>query len=333
MRRVGIIGAGAWGTALAAATRQAGRDVIVWAYEPEVAAAINGGHENSLYLPGITLDPAIRATADAAEAAGADALLLAVPAQRVRGLCVALAPALGHRPPLVICAKGIEQGSGALMTEVVAESLPGLPVAVLSGPTFAGEVARNLPTAVTLACADAGLAETLAAALRTPRFRVYQSTDVAGAQIGGAVKNVLAIACGIVEGRQLGDNARAALITRGLAEIVRLGLAKGAQAETFLGLCGLGDITLTCNATQSRNFSLGLALGQGETLEAILGARKSVAEGVFTASSVVGLARRLGVDMPIAEAIDGILNKGAAIDETIAGLLARPFRAESPAAG
>lgn len=333
MTRVGIIGAGAWGTALAAAARQAGRDVVIWAYEPEVAAAINTNHENSLYLPGVTLDPAIRATADAAEAAGADALLLAVPAQRMRGLCVALAPALGHQPPLVICAKGIEQGSGALMTEVVAESLPGLPVAVLSGPTFAGEVARNLPTAVTLACADAGLAETLAAALRTPRFRVYQSTDVAGAQIGGAVKNVLAIACGIVEGRQLGDNARAALITRGLAEIVRLGLAKGAQAETFLGLCGLGDITLTCNATQSRNFSLGLALGQGETLEAILGARTSVAEGVFTASSVVGLARRLGVDMPIAEAIHGILNEGAAIDETIAGLLARPFRAESPAAG
>jgi glycerol-3-phosphate dehydrogenase (NAD(P)+) len=240
---------------------------------------------------------------------------------------------LGHRPALVVCAKGIEQGSGALMTEVVAETLPGLPVAVLSGPTFAGEVANDLPTAVTLACADAALAEALAAALRTPRFRIYPSADVAGAQVGGAVKNVLAIACGIVEGRALGDNARAALITRGLAEIVRLGAAKGARAETFLGLCGLGDITLTCNATQSRNFSLGLALGRGEALAAILAGRKTVAEGVFTASSVVGLARRLAVDMPIAEAIDGILNGGAAIDETIAGLLARPFRAESSAAG
>jgi glycerol-3-phosphate dehydrogenase (NAD(P)+) len=333
MRRIGIIGAGAWGTALAAAARRAGREVMLWAYEPEVADAINRTHENTLYLPGVRLDAAIRATPELAEAAAADALLLAMPAQRVRHLCKALAPSLGHRPPVVICAKGIEQKSGALMTEVVGEALPGLPFAVLSGPTFAAEVARELPTAVTLACAEPGLAETLAAALRTPRFRVYHSTDVAGAQVGGAVKNVLAIACGIVEGRRLGDNARAALITRGLAEIVRLGLAKGAEPETFLGLCGLGDITLTCNATQSRNFSLGLALGQGETLEAVLAARHSVAEGVFTASSVVGLARRLGVDMPISEAVDGILNAGADVEATIAGLLARPFKAESPAAG
>jgi glycerol-3-phosphate dehydrogenase (NAD(P)+) len=333
MRRIGIIGAGAWGTALAAAARRAGREVCLWAYEPEVATAINRTHENALYLPGVALDAAIRATSELAEAAAADALLLAMPAQRVRGLCAALAPSLGHRPPVVICAKGIEQKSGALMTEVVADALPGLPFAVLSGPTFAAEVARELPTAVTLACAEPGLAETLAAALRTPRFRVYHSADVAGAQVGGAVKNVLAIACGIVEGRGLGDNARAALITRGLAEIVRLGLAKGAEPETFLGLCGLGDITLTCNATQSRNFSLGLALGQGETLEAVLKSRHSVAEGVFTASSVVALARRLGVDMPISEAVDGILNAGANVEATIAGLLARPFKAESPAAG
>lgn len=333
MNRVGIIGAGAWGTALATAARRAGREVILWAYEREVAEAINATGENARYLPGVRLDPAIRATADAAEAAAADTLLLAMPAQRLRGLCATLAPALGPRPPAVICAKGIEQGSGALMTEVVAEALPGLPFAVLSGPTFAGEVARELPTAVTLACADAGLAETLAAALRTPRFRIYPSTDVVGAEVGGAVKNVLAIACGIVEGRALGDNARAALITRGLAEIVRLGLAKGARPETFLGLCGLGDITLTCNAQQSRNFSLGLALGRGERLEAVLGARHSVAEGVFTASSVVALARRLGVDMPISEAVDGILNHGDDIDNTIAGLLARPFKAERLAAG
>lgn len=333
MRRIGIIGAGAWGTALAAAARRAGREVCLWAFEPEVAETINRSHENTLYLPGVRLDAAIRATSDLAEAGTADALLLAMPAQRVRGLCAALAPALGHRPPVVVCAKGIEQESGALMTEAVADALPGLPCAVLSGPTFAAEVARELPTAVTLACADAGLAEALAAALRTPRFRVYHSSDVIGAQVGGAVKNVLAIACGIVEGRGLGDNARAALITRGLAEIVRLGLAKGAEPETFLGLCGLGDITLTCNAVQSRNFSLGLALGRGERLEAVLGARHSVAEGVFTASSVVGLARRLGVDMPIAEAVDGILNGGADVDRTIAGLLARPFKAEAPAAG
>lgn len=333
MRRIGVIGAGAWGTALAAAARRAGRDVILWAYEPEVAAGINRDHENALYLPGVRLDPAIRATTELPEAATADALLLAMPAQKVRGLCAALAPTATHRPPLVICAKGIEQKSGALMSEVVEDALPGLPFAVLSGPTFAAEVARELPTAVTLACAEPGLAETLAAALRTPRFRVYHSTDVAGAQVGGAVKNVLAIACGIVEGRGLGDNARAALITRGLAEIVRLGVAKGAEPETFLGLCGLGDITLTCNATQSRNFSLGLALGRGERLEAVLAARHSVAEGVYTASSVTALARRLGVDMPISEAVDGILNGGADVDQTIAGLLARPFKAEAPAAG
>jgi len=234
---------------------------------------------------------------------------------------------------VVICAKGIEEQTGALMTEAAASALPENPLAVLSGPTFAIEVARALPAAVTLACADGGLGEALSAALRSPLFRIYHSTDVPGAQIGGAVKNVLAIACGIVEGRRLGDNARAALITRGLAEIVRLGAAKGAEPETFLGLCGLGDITLTCNAMQSRNFSLGAALGEGKTLADILGARTSVAEGVFTAASVVALSNRLGVEMPIAQAVDAILNGGADIDTTIAGLLARPFKAESPLAG
>jgi len=331
MNRIGVIGAGAWGTALAMAARRAGRDVIVWAFEREVAEAIGRTHENPLYLPGVAVDPVIGATNEPGEAAAADTLLLAVPAQRVRAICARFAPFIARGTPMVICAKGIEQGTGALMTEVVGEALPGLPLAVLSGPTFAGEVAREFPTAVTLACADPRLAESLSAALGTPRFRIYQSTDVAGAQVAGAVKNVLAIACGVVEGRDLGDNARAALITRGLAEIVRLGLAKGAAAETFLGLCGMGDITLTCNAVQSRNFSLGLALGRGEALAAVLGARRSVAEGVFTASSVVELAGRLGVEMPISAAVDGILNAGADIDATIAGLLARPFRAEGPA--
>ena len=328
MKRVGVIGAGAWGTALAAAARRAGCRVVIWAYEAEVTQSINDGHENTMFLPGVALDPAIRATADVAEALDTDAILLAAPAQRLRNVCRGFGASLRAPTPVVICAKGIEQNSCALMSEVVAETLPDSPLAILSGPTFASEVARKLPAAVTLACADRVLGETLCAALGTPEFRIYQSNDVVGAEIGGAVKNVLAIACGVVEGRGLGANARAALITRGLAEIVRLGAAKGARKETFLGLCGLGDITLTCNAMQSRNFSLGVALGKGGALNTVLGARNSVAEGVFTASSVTALAQRIGVEMPIAQAVNDILNLGADIDETIAGLLARPFRAE-----
>jgi glycerol-3-phosphate dehydrogenase (NAD(P)+) len=331
MDKIGIIGAGAWGTALAMAVRRAGRDVVIQAHEPEVAEAINDSHENTLYLPGIPLDPHIRATTDVAEAIRAEAVLMVVPAQHLRAVCAGVAAAWSSGVPAVICAKGIEQGTAALMSEVVAEGLPHAPAAVLSGPTFAAEVARALPTAVTLACTDDGLGEALGTALATPRFRIYRSADLVGAQVGGAVKNVLAIACGIVEGRGLGNNARAALITRGLAEIVRLGLAKGGQAETLMGLSGIGDITLTCNAMQSRNFSLGVELGQGGALAGIMAARASVAEGVFTASSVTELAGTLGVDMPICAAVDAILNRGADIDATIAGLLARPPRAERPA--
>ena len=262
MKRIGIVGAGAWGTALAMVARRAGCDVALQAREAEVAAAINEHHENTVFLPGVALDPAIVATTELARAADADAVLLAVPAQHQRAVCAALAPAWRPGVAAVVCAKGIEQDTSALMSEVVGETLPDAPIAVLSGPTFAAEVARDQPTAVTLAAGEPALGEALAAALGTPRFRIYHSPDVIGAQVGGAVKNVLAIACGIIEGRSLGDNARAALITRGLAEIVRLGLAKGAQAETFMGLSGIGDLTLTCNAMQSRNFSLGVALGQ-----------------------------------------------------------------------
>lgn len=328
MQRIGIIGAGAWGTALALAARRAGRDTMLWAFEPEVAAAINNSHVNPMYLPGIGLDPGIRATGDLAEAARADAVLLCAPAQHLRGLCRGLAPSWVAGTPVVICAKGIEAKTGALMSEVVAEALPGAVPAVMSGPTFAAEVARNLPTAVTLAAVDAGLADRLSEALGNARLRIYTGTDLIGAEIGGAVKNVLAIACGIVEGRGLGDNARAALITRGLAEIVRLGIAKGARAETLMGLAGIGDLTLTCNALQSRNFSLGVALGRGENLAHILGNRRSVAEGVFTAASVVALAGRLDVDMPICIAVDAVLNRGVGLDDAINGLLSRPVAAE-----
>ena len=328
MQRIGIIGAGAWGTTLAMVARRAGRDVTLQAHEPEVADAINDRHVNETYLPGIQLDPAIRATTDAAEASRADVVLLVAPAQHLRGICRRLGRRWPAGVPAVICAKGIEQDTAALLSEVVAETLPDAPIAVLSGPTFAAEVARGLPTAVTLAAGDANLGKLLAAALGTPRFRTYRSEDVIGTQIGGAVKNVLAIACGIVEGRGLGDNTRAALITRGLAEIVRLGIAKGARPETLMGLSGIGDITLTCNAMQSRNFSLGVALGKGESLEAVLGARRSVAEGVFSAAAVADLAKKLNVDMPICFAVDAVLNRGADIDAAIAGLLSRPVKAE-----
>jgi glycerol-3-phosphate dehydrogenase (NAD(P)+) len=329
MQRIGIIGGGAWGSALALTARRAGRDVVLWAREPEVAAAINRDHANPLFLPDVSLDPAIGATTELGQAVrGADVLLLVVPAQHLRALAAALAPLLPAGLPMVICAKGIEEGSGALMSEVVAAMLPQAPLALLSGPTFASEVAAGLPTAVTLACADAVLGRRLIAALGTRSFRPYLAADVVGAEIGGAVKNVLAIACGIVMGRKLGDNARAALITRGLAEMVRLALAKGGKPETLMGLSGLGDLVLTCTSLTSRNHSLGVALGEGKALAEILAGRRSVAEGVSSAAAAAALGRRLGVDMPITAAVDAILHHGAAIDAAIESLLARPFRSE-----
>ncbi len=309
---------------------RAGRRVTLWAHEAEVVDAINGDHENPVFLPGVVLDAAIAATGDLAElASGADAVLLVTPAQFLRATAERLAPALAADLPLVICAKGIEQGTSAAMSEVVAETLPGRPIAMLAGPTFAAEVARDLPTAVTLACADAAAGEALVAALGTAHFRPYLSDDVIGAEIGGAVKNVLAIACGIAHGRAFGDNARAALITRGLAEMTRLAVAKGGRRETMMGLAGLGDLTLTCTSRQSRNYSLGEALGEGEQLDDILASRRSVAEGVFSAEAVVALGKKLGVEMPIAEAVDSVLNRGGTVDAAITGLLTRPFRAES----
>ena len=326
---IGVIGGGAWGTALALAAQRAGRQTLLWAREPAVVEGINTAHENRDYLPGVTLPAALRATGDWAEVAGCDAVLLVSPAQHLRSACGQLALHLRAGVPVVICAKGIELDSHALMSEAAAAALPaGTPLAVLSGPTFAAEVARGLPTAVTLACADAAIGAALVEALGSRTFRPYLSDDVVGSQIGGAVKNVLAIACGVVEGRKLGDNARAALITRGLAEITRLALALGGRAETLMGLSGLGDLTLTCSSLQSRNMSLGAALGAGRSLSDILAERRSVAEGVYTAAAVVGLAKAKGVDMPICAAVDAILNHGAGLDDTIAGLLARPFRGE-----
>jgi glycerol-3-phosphate dehydrogenase (NAD(P)+) len=328
VQQIGIVGAGAWGTALGQAAVRAGRDVLLWARDPVLVETIEKRHENPLYLPGVALNPDLRATGELAAAAAADAVLLVTPAQHVRATAHALAPHLAAETCVVVCAKGIEQASGALMTEVLAEVLPGQPVAVLSGPTFAAEVARGQPTAVTLAATDAELGAALVAALGSRRFRPYLSNDPVGAEVGGAVKNVIAIACGIVAGRKMGDNTRAALITRGLAEVVRLGLAKGGRAETLMGLSGLGDLTLTCSAMQSRNFSLGAQLGEGRSLAEIMAERRTVAEGVFSAAAVTALAERLQVEMPIAAAADAVLNRGADIGETIEALLARPFRAE-----
>ena len=252
-----------------------------------------------------------------------------MPAQYLRGVAGQAAAGWKAGVPAIVCAKGIEEATCALMHEVVSEAVPDAVVAVLSGPSFAAEVARDLPTAVTFACADPAMRETVPAALGTRRFRIYSSEDVVGAEVGGAVKNVLAIACGIVEGRGMGDNARAALITRGLAEIARLAAAKGARPETLMGLSGMGDLVLTCNNMQSRNFSLGVQLGRGEALADILAGRTAVTEGVFSAASVTELARRLGVDMPICAAVDAVLNAGADLDTAIAGLLSRPFKAET----
>ncbi|CAA7624552.1 NAD(P)H-dependent glycerol-3-phosphate dehydrogenase [Magnetospirillum sp. UT-4] len=328
MDTIGIVGAGAWGTALAVTARRAGRNVVVWAHEPDVVGAINAMRRNIAYLPDIHLDCCIRATTEIAETASAEAVLLVTPAQHLRAACRALAPHWRAGVPAVICAKGIEQGSGAMMTEVVAAELPHAPLAVLSGPTFAVEVARGLPTAITLACADAELGRRLVAALGTPTFRPYLADDLVGAEIGGAVKNVLAIACGIVEGRGLGDNARAALITRGLAELTRLALAKGGRADTLMGLSGMGDLILTASSAQSRNYSLGFALGEGQTLADILASRRAVTEGVWTAGAVVEMATGLGIEMPICAAVDSVINRGHDLDDAITALLSRPFRAE-----
>ncbi|HMA16209.1 MAG TPA: NAD(P)H-dependent glycerol-3-phosphate dehydrogenase [Kiloniellaceae bacterium] len=326
--RIAVAGAGAWGSALASLCSRAGRDVLLWGRDAATVEAVNARHENPRYLPGIGLDAAMRATTRIEELAEAELCLLAVPAQALRAAGERLAAVLRGDVPIVLCAKGIEAGSGLLMTEVAAEVLPGHPLAVLSGPTFAAEVARGLPTAVTLACAEEELAARLVETLGTRSFRPYLSDDPLGAETAGAVKNVLAIACGIVAGRRLGDNARAALVTRGLAELSRLVLARGGKPETVMGLAGLGDLTLTCTAIQSRNYSLGVALGEGQGLEAALAAARGVVEGRFSAAATLAMAERLRVEMPICAAVDAVVNRGAALDPTIAGLLDRPFKAE-----
>jgi len=327
--KVGVLGAGAWGTALAQMLASDGREVLLWAREAELVEEINAERTNSLFLPGAQLGATINATGNLADLAGCDVLLAVTPAQH-------LGAVLGGLPrsprDLVLCSKGIEAGSGRLMNEVASAAVPGSAIAVLSGPTFAHEVAAGLPTAVTLACGG-GLAQwqRLSPVVARKAFRPYYSDDLVGAEIGGAVKNVLAIACGVVEGLRLGQNARAALIARGYAEMLRFGEALGAERDTLAGLCGLGDLVLTCSSTSSRNFSLGKALGEGRSAEELMADRRTVAEGAHTAPVLVELAARHGIAMPITAAVHQLLG-GAAAGKVVFDLLSRPLTAEgSPA--
>lgn len=326
VEKIAVIGAGAWGTALAQVAAAKGHDTLIWAIEDEVVSAINRIHENPLYLKGLKLNRRIRATSNFSDLVDCDAWLVVTPAQHMRSVLQRLpCPDM----PLILCSKGIEEGSHKLLHEVAREVCPTSPVSVLSGPTFAHEVASGLPTAVTLACTQSDLGERLRDRLGLPTFRIYASDDVTGAEIGGAVKNVLAIACGIVEGKGLGENARAALIARGFAEMSRFGVALGARRETLAGLSGLGDLVLTCSSTSSRNFSLGKGIGEGRKVEDLLADRRTVAEGAHTAPVLAGIAREKRVDMPIVFAVDMLLKGEAEVDSTLDSLLTRPPRSES----
>ena len=322
--RIAVVGGGAWGTALAQISAKGGRETLLWAREGDVVEGVNERHENALFLPGVALDPQIRATGDLGDLVDCDAWLIVTPAQHTRSV---LEQAPACEKAMVLCAKGIEERTGQLLHQVAGETCPGARIAILSGPTFAHEVVRGLPTAVTLAAEDRSLAEKLRDRLAQPTFRIYLSDDVAGAEIGGAVKNVLAIACGVVEGRGLGQNARAALIARGFAEMTRFGLACGARAETLTGLSGLGDLVLTCSSTNSRNYSLGKGIGEGKAAAEQMADRRTVAEGAFTAPVLARLAREHNIDMPIVDAVARLL-QGASVDSVLGALLSRPPRTE-----
>ena len=326
INRITVLGGGAWGTALAQTCARTGRAVTLWEHEPGNAASLETKRE-SLFLPGVRLDDSIKVTRDLAAAARADAILLVVPAQAMRAVCTALAKVLTAPTPLIACAKGIEHGTHKFMTEIIADCAAVAMPAILSGPSFAADVARGLPTAVTLAAADGKLAGDLAQAIASASFRPYHSTDVRGVEIGGATKNVLAIAAGIVTGRGLGASAAAALTTRGFAELVRFGKAYGAKPETMTGLSGLGDLILTCSSPQSRNFSFGIALGKGEKLDGA--AHGKLAEGAFTAPVLLEMAREKNVDMPISAAVAAVLTEKLSVDAAIESLLTRPIKSEA----
>ncbi|MCL2473646.1 MAG: NAD(P)-dependent glycerol-3-phosphate dehydrogenase [Alphaproteobacteria bacterium] len=324
----GIVGAGAWGTALSIAMHNTGHgSTVLWAYEQETAENIHSLRENKAFLPNVRIPDTVHAVSSFEPLSAAKIIFLVVPAQHVRNICQELAPYIRPNAPVIIASKGIELTTNKLMSEVAAEILPENPIYILSGPSFASEVARAAPSALTLASEHD--AETIASIISSPTFRIYTTDDIIGAQIGGAVKNVLAIACGIVAGRRFGENARAALITRGLAEINRLGNALGARVETLMGLSGIGDIVLTCSSTQSRNMSLGFALGSGKSLKEILASGNHVTEGIATSKSALGLARRHGIEMPVVNAVDMILRHEVSIDDCINSLLSRPLKNET----
>jgi glycerol-3-phosphate dehydrogenase (NAD(P)+) len=328
-KKFGVIGGGAWGTAIAQMLTRDGQDVLIWCREPEVAEAINTGHENTVFLPGVALKPALKATSDLADLAGMDAVFAVAPAQHTRATLKALKGTLKPGTPVVLCSKGIELATGEFMTQVLKEELPDAIPAVMTGPSFAIDVAQGLPTAVTFAIEDETLGTELIGAISTPTFRPYLAHDLLGAEVGGAVKNVLAIACGIALGKGLGRSAHAALIARGSAEMTRLALKLGAERETLAGLSGLGDLVLTCSSETSRNMSCGMALGRGETLESIMGARNAVTEGVATAPVLRKLAAEHGVEMPICDAVAAVIEGEISVDEAIVRLLMRPTRAEA----
>jgi glycerol-3-phosphate dehydrogenase (NAD(P)+) len=323
--KIGIVGGGAWGTALAQVLASNGEEVLIWAREPDVVEAINAKHQNHLFLPSTTLSPMVEATGALGDLRACDIMLVVTPAQHVRATLSAMS--VGVRP-LILCAKGIEAGTQMLMSEVAAAVCPDAPIAVLSGPTFAHEVAAGLPTAVTLACENSELGRQIARRIARPHFRPYVSRDVIGAEIGGAVKNVLAIACGVVAGRGLGNNAAAALIARGFAEMTRFGLHRGADAETLGGLSGLGDLVLTCSSSASRNFSLGFGLGQGQDVAQLLSKTPTIAEGAFTAPVLQAAAHASGVDMPVVDAVCDLLSGNTKVDDVVSALLSRPLRNE-----
>jgi len=325
IQQISVIGGGAWGTALAQTCARAGRDVTLWEFDAANAEHL-AEHRESRFLPGVRLEDSIAVTRDLAATGQADAILLVVPAQAMRSVLVSLASSLKDATPLVVCAKGIEHGTHKFMTEIIAEHAPKATPAILSGPSFASDVARGLPTAVTIAAADAQIARALAQATNSGTFRPYHSTDVRGVEIGGAAKNVLAIASGIVTGRGLGASASAALTTRGFAELMRFGKAYGARPETLMGLSGLGDLVLTCSTPQSRNFSFGVALGHGEPPDSA--AHGKLAEGAFTAPVLLEMARAKNVEMPISAAVASVLAGEMSLDAAIESLFTRPLKAE-----
>lgn len=324
VHHIGVVGGGAWGTALACLARRATRRVTLWSRDPAISASIVHKRTNPVYLPGQVLEPGIEIAFALASLEACDAILLACPAQAVR----TVAAGLPGTSPVVICSKGIETATGLLMPEVLAEVMPNRPFAILSGPSFAEEAVQGLPTAVSIATADPSLGRDLAAALAAGMFRPYWTDDVTGVSLGGAIKNVLAIAAGIVEGAGLGDNARAAMITRGLAEMIRLGNALGARPETLSGLAGMGDLVLTCTGASSRNHRLGVALGKGQTVAEATAGSRAVVEGVASARPVRARAKRLGVEMPLVEAVDDVVNAGLSVKDAVQRLLGRPPKAE-----